>query len=215
MGRSHRLEEAGDGVESVDQDFFSGVVHGFVMPIRSMGVRVDDTEEPEGLPGREKGTTMKKSTKAIGIICAVALSSAIAVPTALAAGNGGRGFADANGDGICDRYIPGITGQNATGTGLGMMGGRGFMGTGLGANFVDADGDGICDNIGTGLGRGNGTGVNFVDADGDGICDNLGTGIGGGNGTGANYVDANGDGICDNAGSGLGRGAGNGYRSGR
>ena len=42
----------------------------------------------------------------------------------------GRGFVDADGDGVCDNY-----------------------GAGTGRGFVDTDGDGVCDNYGTGTGR--------------------------------------------------------------
>ena len=71
----------------------------------------------------------------------------------------GRGYVDADGDGVCDNY----------GTGCGR-----------GQYFVDADGDGICDNCGTGRGQ------YFVDANGDGVCDNYGTGCGRGQGRGCN-----------------------------
>ena len=69
----------------------------------------------------------------------------------------GRGYVDADGDGVCDY----------AGTGCGACG--------KGHGYVDADGDGVCDYAGTeceryGMGRGS------VDADGDGVCDNAGYG---------------------------------------
>ena len=91
------------------------------------------------------------------------------------------GFADADGDGVCDNR-------------------------GQSCGYVDADLDGICDNRGSGRGfcrlwiddegrpcqglqvRGG----NFVDADDDGVCDNRGTG-------------------CQGQGKGQGRGNGKGY----
>ena len=69
----------------------------------------------------------------------------------------GRGYVDADGDGVCD---------NCAG------------------NWVDANGDGICDNcVGNCAGnRGSACG-NWADADGDGVCDNYsGAGLNYGNG---------------------------------
>ena len=69
----------------------------------------------------------------------------------------GRGYVDADGDGVCDN----------AGTGCGMYG--------AGRGYVDADGDGVCDNAGMGCGM-YGAGRGYVDADGDGVCDNAGYG---------------------------------------
>ncbi len=75
-------------------------------------------------------------------VFAAVIVLSLAATTALAAGPGtGPRFEDADGDGVCDNYVPG------QGCGLGR-----------GAGFVDADGDGVCDNHvpgrGCGLGRG-------------------------------------------------------------
>ena len=67
----------------------------------------------------------------------------------------GIGYADTDGDGICD-YRDAAT---------------------RGAGFADADGDGICDYRGSG-----GRGAGFTDADGDGICDYRSSGSCGGRG---------------------------------
>ena len=116
---------------------------------------------------------MKKRTKIAGVVCAVALASAVAVPTAFAAGGYGRSFADVNGDGVCDNAASGqCYGYGGNGAGAG------------GANYVDANNDGVCDNYANG-----GRGANFVDANGDGVCDNAGAGqgCGAGNGQGCGY----------------------------
>lgn len=111
-------------------------------------------------------------------------------------------FADADGDGVCDRAAAMVR-----------------------ASFVDADGDGICDNAGQGMhagargsnGAGFGWGAGFIDEDGDGVCDNAANGSGGGFGRG--FVDSDGDGVCDNAGVGGGAGrqdrGGSGFHGGR
>ena len=68
---------------------------------------------------------------ATSIIAVALLLSVTATGVFAAQGTGaGRGFVDADGDGVCDNY-----------------------GTGAGRGFVDADGDGVCDNYGTGAGR--------------------------------------------------------------
>jgi len=54
-------------------------------------------------------------------------------------GQNGKGFIDADGDGVCDNYTPGRSG-NGTGQG--------------GAGFIDADKDGVCDNFGSKSGKG-------------------------------------------------------------
>lgn len=90
---------------------------------------------------------MKKAF--LGILAAVLVLSMCAM-TAFAAGPGnGRCFADADGDGICDNYVPGQC--RGTGRGCGAQGGRG-------GNFVDADGDGVCDYYVSGQGQGGGCG---------------------------------------------------------
>ncbi len=79
---------------------------------------------------------------------------------AKAAPRGGRGYTDADGDGVCDNYQDGAC-----------------------SGYVDADGDGICDNCA-------GAGANcpgYVDADGDGVCDNYGSGNGQGHGHGRHH----------------------------
>lgn len=68
----------------------------------------------------------------------------------------GTGFADNNGDGVCD---------NRT------------QGKGLGPNYEDKNKDGKCDNLGNN--PGNQRGRNFVDANNDGVCDHRGKAIGG------------------------------------
>lgn len=147
----------------------------------------------------EKGHLMKKIVPALA--CVVALM--LAMPTLAFAGHGaghhgwrnsgtgqgvvqscpmgqqgncGRGYVDADNDGICDNQ-------------------------GQCGRFVDADNDGVCDNMGAnGLScgqcvdaDGNGycdqhKGACFYDKDGDGICDHR---------QGKNFVDADGDGVCD------------------
>ena len=72
----------------------------------------------------------------------------------------GRGYTDADDDGVCDNYRDGAC-----------------------SGYVDADGDGICDNCA-------GAGANcpgYVDADGDGVCDNYGSGNGHGHGHGRHH----------------------------
>lgn len=72
----------------------------------------------------------------------------------------GRGYIDADGDGVCDNYQGGAC-----------------------SGYVDADGDGVCDNCA-------GAGTNcpgYVDTDGDGACDNYGNGACGGNGAGQGH----------------------------
>ena len=91
----------------------------------------------------------------VGVITAVMVLS-IGATSAFAVGSGtGRNYADADGDGVCDRVC----------------------------SYVDTDNDGVCDNrdacsasaiAGTGHGR------HFVDADGDGVCDHHAAGHGGG-----------------------------------
>ena len=71
-------------------------------------------------------------------IFAAAIVLSMAVTTALAAEpGGGRYFVDADGDGICDNYVPGQG-----------------CGSWCGWSFVDADGDGICDTYASGQGCG-------------------------------------------------------------
>lgn len=65
----------------------------------------------------------------------------------------GRGFTDADRDGVCDYYD-----------------GRG---TGAGVCYTDEDGDGVCDYYN---GRGTGAGAGYVDEDGDRVCDNFTSG---------------------------------------
>ena len=86
---------------------------------------------------------MKKIIIFVSLIVVV-----LVIGTAAAfAGDGfnGRGFKDANGDGICDNYR---TEQ-------------------CGAGFTDADGDGVCDKCGTVQCQ-----TGYVDQNGDGLCDN-------------------------------------------
>ena len=68
-------------------------------------------------------------------IAALAAMLVLAMGMTTAFAVGGRYYADANGDGICDN-----------------------RGTGRGVCYVDADGDGVCDNCGTGLGCRSGAG---------------------------------------------------------
>lgn len=130
-------------------------------------------------------------TRTGALIGALALSASLAVPVlAFAQGNGygqygmmdkvrdriaqcqyygnGAGYADADGDGVCDRL------------------GSGY---GKGLGYVDEDGDGVCDNLATGCGNGAG----YVDENDDGVCDNLGTGSGCG-GTSLGRMMGNGNG---------------------
>jgi len=135
---------------------------------------------------------MKAKAKIVGIVCAVALTGTVGVSSAFAAGYGGAGFVDANGDRTCDRV------QTASGGGT------------AGAGYCMQRQAASTDGITTGAGAGCGTGANFTDENGDGVCDNVATGACGGAGCG--YVDVNGDGVCDHAGSGAGAGMGMGGR---
>lgn len=93
------------------------------------------------------------------------------------------GYADANGDGVCDSYATGAcTGYGCSGQG-----------------FVDANNDGVCDNYAGGAqgGQGCGWGAGYVDTDGNGTCDNYDAGACPGNGSGHGH--------------GLGNGAGRGH----
>lgn len=115
-----------------------------------------------------------------------------------------RGYVDADGNGICDRYEARANGSGGYADGV-------CPGCGLG--YVDADGDGVCDNYhgqpgggygyggGNGYGAGNGTGIcpgcglGFTDADGDGVCDHYnGQQPGGGTGGGGGYGNGTGNG---------------------
>jgi uncharacterized membrane protein YkoI len=113
---------------------------------------------------------------------------------------GGPGFVDADGDGICDHAQNRPANGRGRGQGWGrfrnMRGtgaagspastGQSQAGKGRGPGFVDANGDGVCDRLqqcggrcagcqgagsGAGKGRCKGSGPGFVDANGDGICD--------------------------------------------
>jgi len=101
-----------------------------------------------------------------------------------------RGFVDADGDGVNDRY-----GQT---DGTQMLDGAG---SGYAHGFVDTDGDGVNDRLterdGTQLldGSGNGHAYGFVDADGDSVNDRV---DGMPDFDGDNFVDLDGDGVCDN-----------------
>lgn len=147
----------------------------------------------------EKGHSMKKLLPALA--CVVALM--LAMPTLAFAGHGGshhgwrnngngqgsvqscplgqqgncgRGYVDADNDGVCDNQ-------------------------GQCARFVDTDNDGICDNFaardmtcwqcidadGDGFCEQH-HGACFYDADGDGVCDHR---------QGKYFIDEDGDGICD------------------
>ena len=103
---------------------------------------------------------MKKSLA--GILAAVLLVTAGATSAFAEEWERGRGFVDADSDGICD-----------------------FAGTER--PHEGADGDGICDNCGRdaccGGGR-NERGRGFVDADGDGVCDSAAGCMGAWDGTG-------------------------------
>ncbi len=111
---------------------------------------------------------MKK--RIVIFVLVAALIIALGTAGAYAAYNG-RGYVDADGDGVCDNY--------GSGAGCTQIGGCG----GQGACYVDADGDGVCDNYGSGAGCTQsggcgGQGACYVDADGDGVCDNCGSGAG-------------------------------------
>ncbi|MCI6041299.1 MAG: hypothetical protein MR742_12395, partial [Clostridiales bacterium] len=80
---------------------------------------------------------MKKRIMAILVAAVLCMG----VTAALAAY--GRGYVDADSDGVCDNL-------------------------GAGRGYVDADGDGVCDNASTGCGM-YGAGRGYVDADGDGV----------------------------------------------
>jgi len=109
-----------------------------------------------------------------------------------------RGFVDADGDGVNDRY-----GQT---DGTQMLEGAG---SGHAYGFVDENGDGVNDRLterdGTQMLDGTGYAHGFVDADADGVCDRGGRnaqGDGMPDLDGENFVDANNDGVCDNCGDG-------------
>ena len=57
-----------------------------------------------------------------------------------------HGFADADGDGVCDNYGAGGRFADADGDGV-------CDNYGAGGRFADADGDGMCDNYGAGGGN--------------------------------------------------------------
>ncbi len=137
-------------------------------------------DPPNDAIGKED--IMKTRTKIAGLACMVTLASAVAVPTAFAAGGYGKDFTDLNGDGVCDTYATssetftdhetgiGIDDANSSENGTADSSNAVAQGAG---NFVDQNGDGICDNCPNGNQKGT-----FVDQNGDGICDNAGTGQG-------------------------------------
>ena len=91
---------------------------------------------------------MKKIAMAIAVLTmafsvgAVSVLAAGPARTAPGRSTGFSGFADADGNGICDNRTDG-----------------------QGDRFIDADGDGVCDNARSGQGR------KYTDTDGEGICD--------------------------------------------
>ncbi len=83
------------------------------------------------------------------------------------------GFVDGDGDGVCDNYQARASGPGRGGGrrgGRGWAGGRGW-GRGRGAGWGRGWGRGQGVQPGPGWGRGRGAGPAFVDADGDGVCD--------------------------------------------
>ena len=127
---------------------------------------------------------MSKRTVVISSILAAFLMATVTTGTVLAAGphdpegiskgmhgnakvSADRGFVDADGDGVNDRFA-----ERDDGTQL-----LDGSGSGYAHGFVDEDGDGVNDRAGSGrYAQGDGMpdldGENFVDADGDGECDN-------------------------------------------
>ena len=124
------------------------------------------------------------------ILAALLIMSAGTIGVFAAKGSFGKGFTDADEDGICDNAV------NPS-------------------SFIDENADGICDNRKNNLcsqpqkpekGKG------FADADEDGVCDNFDAcngqseerrqckGNGQGKGLGRGFTDADGDGSCDNRG---------------
>lgn len=67
-------------------------------------------------------------------IMAIVLAAVLCMGVTGALAAYGRGYVDADGDGVCDN----------AGTGCGLYG--------AGRGYVDADGDGVCDNTGAGRG---------------------------------------------------------------
>ena len=161
---------------------------------------------------------------AAGLVLGVGVASASA-----AAYVRGRNFADANGDGVCDRVTRATRCGDADGDGLCDVCGLALAecASPCGSTcklFGDADGDGVCDGTG-------GAGVRCGDADGDGLCEVCGAAVGdcatpcgvackagtangnganaNGNGNGANTAaprcgDTDGDGLCDVCGAAIG-----------
>lgn len=87
------------------------------------------------------------------------LSAAVVLPLCMAAAfaagpGGGRYFADANGDGICDNAGSVCAYVDADGNGI-----CDICGAAHAQNFVDADGDGVCDRYAAGQGCGYGRGA--------------------------------------------------------
>ena len=126
----------------------------------------------------------------LGAVTAAIILS-LEVTSAFAAGPGcGRGFVDADGDGVCDNASSRCIYVDEDGDGV-------CDNVSSRCIYVDEDGDGVCDTCGASHTRAKGR--NFVDADGDGVCDFYTSGQG--------------------RGCGYGRGAqggrGNGFRGGR
>lgn len=101
---------------------------------------------------------MKKIAAALTMILVFSL---LGTTVSAACPGNGRGYVDADGDGICDYYGSGYGCGNGYGCGYG-------RGNGYGCGYGRGNG------YGSGYGRGNGYGCGrgYVDADGDGVCDN-------------------------------------------